>query len=134
MLRDPNVSGGVMPGRRAQRICQGGTSGPSGIAMRNVTERDKSRRTPPTLCGLTRDDTRPQLHAHGIQCTVTRVWIRNCQPHFVKSSRNDTNASGVYSSIDRKAPRALARSDSRSTSESTLSAGHPPTAHCRLPR
>ena len=49
MLRDPNVSGGVMPGRRAQRICQGGTSGPSSIAMRNVSERDKDGDTSDTL-------------------------------------------------------------------------------------
>ena len=32
VLRARTVSGGAMPGLRAQRICQGGTSGPSSIA------------------------------------------------------------------------------------------------------
>mgnify|MGYP000075802225 CR=1 FL=1 len=68
MLRDPNVSGGVMPGRRAQRICQGGTSGPSGIAMRNVSVRGKDGDTSDTL------RTHTGRHTSAVTCTRDPVY------------------------------------------------------------
>ena len=81
MLRDPNVSGGVMPGRRAQRICQGGTSGPSGIAVRNVTERDKAGghlRHSADSHGTTH--VRTYMHMGSSVRSQACVWIRNCHP------------------------------------------------------
>ena len=68
MLRDPNVSGGVMPGRRAQRICQGGTSGPSSIAIVNVTERAKPAVTTDTL------RTHTGRHTSAVTCTRDPVY------------------------------------------------------------
>ena len=47
--------------------------------------------------------------------------------YYVKTSSYGMNALGLCLSIHRTALSALARSDSRFTSESTLSAGHPPT-------
>ena len=72
MLRDPNVSGGVMPGRRAQRICQGGTSGPSGIAMRNVSVRGKDGDTSDTL------RTHTGRHKSALTCTQDPVYGHMC--------------------------------------------------------
>jgi hypothetical protein len=72
MLRDPNVSGGVMPGRRAQRICQGGTSGPSGIAMRNVSVRGNDGDTSDTL------RTHTGRHKSALTCTRDPVYGHMC--------------------------------------------------------
>ena len=80
MLRDPNVSGGVMPGRRAQRICQGGTSEPSSIAMRNASERDKvgeHLRHSADSHGTTH--VRTYMHMGSSVRSQACMWIRNCQ-------------------------------------------------------
>ena len=57
-----------MPGRRAQRICQGGTSGPSSIAIVNVSERAKPADTSDTL------RTHTGRHTSAVTCTRDPVY------------------------------------------------------------
>ena len=77
----------------------------------------------------------PRVARGGSRLCFCRVVLRDAverklrgthRLYYVKTSSYGMNALGMCLSIHRTALSALARSDSRFTSESTLSAGHPP--------
>ena len=80
----------------------------------------------------------PRVARGGSRLCFCRVVLRDAverklrgthRLYYVKTSSYGMNALGLCLSIHRTALSALARSDSRFTSESTLSAGHPPPQH-----
>ena len=80
VLRARTVSGGAMPGLRAQRICQGGTSGPSSIASGMSVNMSQSKQGTDAPDSHRTTQVRSYMHTGSSVRSQACVWIRNCHP------------------------------------------------------